>query len=180
MERERVHKWWRDSFVDDKYKTRVSHVSSSTYNWLTGGVKYENRNPIWCSFQSGACYAQGDYFGIFGDIKPLRLYQNRERKGKSPFDTSSLHPPKSIIFSENPTSQRLKLRTNEVTLNKCSNDFTYVNQTFFSQLTIILNLIQNSVISLKVQVCFIWMMFLIVVFQVCSQSMTILLIPLVL
>ena len=43
---ERVLKWWTDSFVDDKYRTRVSHVSSSTYNSLTGGVKYENRNPI--------------------------------------------------------------------------------------------------------------------------------------
>ena len=65
---ERGLKWWTDEFVDDKYRTLVSRVSSSTYNSLTGGVKYENHNPIWCAFQSGACYEQEDYFWKLGDI----------------------------------------------------------------------------------------------------------------
>jgi hypothetical protein len=92
--------------------------------------------------------SQGEGQTISGDIKPLRLYQNRERKGKHTFDTSSLHPPKSIILSENPTSQRLKLRTNEVTCKNSANNF-YLWQSNLNFLT------DNYFIYLEIQVCFI-------------------------
>ena len=59
---ERGLKRWTDSFVDDKYRTPVSHVYFSTYNSFTGGVKYENHKSIWCAFQSGACYEEEGYF----------------------------------------------------------------------------------------------------------------------
>ena len=73
-----------------------------------------------CAFQSGACYDQEDYFGKFGDIKPL---QKCVQKGKNPFDTSNRHSSKSFTFRENPTCQRLKLRTNEVTCKNSANGF---------------------------------------------------------
>ena len=45
------------------------------------------------------------------------------QKGKHPFDTSSRDPSKSFTFSEKSTSQRLKIRINEVTCKNSANDF---------------------------------------------------------
>ena len=45
------------------------------------------------------------------------------QKHNKSFDTSSRHPSKSFTFSENPTSQRLRLRTNEATCKNSANDF---------------------------------------------------------